>query len=654
VAGVKPQNNRDSSRPKLIAVTVLLGLAWAGLWVRAGYLQLVEGEHLAAMASRQHLAAEFEGGRRGRILDRNGRALAISVESQSVYARPLRVEDAPRTAARLSSILGLPARKIRRLLSSRSNFVWIERQVGDKAAARIKAAGLEGVYLTTEYSRFYPNKHLAGQLIGFVGLDGVGLEGVERSFEDRLKGRKAQFVAQRDASGRKLYLDAQGREMDLDGEDVTLTIDARIQASCEDALERTLRRHGGRAATALVVDAVSGEILAWVNYPFFNPNTYRRSSPSRWRDRAALDAFEPGSTMKPFLYAAAIQEGVISDNKLIDCEGGVYNVNGHPIRDTHPRRWLSARNALRYSSNIGMAKIGLELGAPMFHHYLTDLGFGGRPALSLPGLGQGLLRPASQWNKIDLAAASFGQGVGVTAVQMAQAYLCLANFGVRKSLRVVRDPARVPEKDENGRRIYSEDVVRQVLGIMFEVVEREDGTGHEAYIPGLHIAGKTGTAQKASASGGYGDDHIASFAALVPAEKPELLILAEVDSPVDKFYGGVVAAPAVREMTLSTLAYLGRPAPPPGETILAAGGEPAESWRKKAVAVAPRALSGQDGKTPNLTGVHVRRAVEILAKSGVIPRIKGDGPLVARQKPKPGASLPDAKDVTLWLAQSQD
>ncbi|MGE4557768.1 MAG: penicillin-binding transpeptidase domain-containing protein [Desulfovibrionaceae bacterium] len=654
MAGVKPRNNRDSSRPKLIAVTVLMGLAWATLWVRAGYLQLVEGERLASMASRQHLAAEFEGGKRGRILDRNGRALAISVESQSVYARPLQVEDAARAAAKLSSILDLPARKIRHLLSSRTNFVWIERQVGDKVAARIKDAGLEGVYLTTEYSRFYPNKHLAGQLIGFVGLDGVGLEGVERRFEDRLKGRKAQFVAQRDASGRKLYLDAQGREMNLDGKDVTLTIDARIQASCEDALERTLREHGGRAATALVVDVPSGEILAWVDYPFFNPNTYRRSSPSRWRDRAALDAFEPGSTMKPFLYAAAVQEGVTDDSKLIDCEGGVYKINGQPIRDTHPRRWLSARNALRYSSNIGMAKIGMELGAPIFHRYLTDLGFGRRPALSLPGLGQGLLRPAAKWNQIDLAAASFGQGVGVTAVQMAQAYLCLGNFGVRKPLRVVHDPARVPEEDESGRRIYSEDVVRQVLGVMFEVVEREDGTGHEAYIPGLHIAGKTGTAQKASASGGYGDDHIASFAALIPAEKPELLVLAEVDSPVDKFYGGVVAAPAVREMTLRTLAYLGRPAPSPGDAALAAGGEPAESWRRKAVAAAPNAQSGKDGATPNLTGMQVRRAVEILAKNGIIPLIKGSGPLVARQTPEPGASLPDAKGVTLWLAQGQD
>jgi cell division protein FtsI (penicillin-binding protein 3) len=558
----------------------------------------------------------------------------------------------PDAAARtLSRLLHVPAKEVRSRLARKSNFVWIKRQVGDKAAARIRRAGLDGVYLTTEYSRFYPNKHLAGQLIGFVGVDGSGLEGLERSFDERLTGRKAQFVVQRDASGRKLYLDAQGREVDMDGRDLVLTLDAAIQAACEEALAHTVRKFGGRSGAALVVDADTGGVLAWVNYPFFNPNTFRHSSPSRWRDRAALDVFEPGSTMKPFLYAAAVEEGVVQSDKLIDCEDGVMEVNGHPIRDTHPHRWLSARRALLHSSNIGMAKIGMSLGAPAFHRHLTALGFGRRPELPLPGLGQGLLREPSQWNEIDLAAASFGQGVGVTAVQMAQAFLCLANHGVRKPLRIVQEPARKPEED--GRRVFSKDVSREVLSIMREVVERDDGTGRRARIPGLSMAGKTGTAQKASPEGGYGEKHLASFAALIPAEDPELLVLVVVDEPTKNHYGGVVAAPAAREMTLRTLAHLGRPVADPGCVMAEAEPEDVPRWRCQGAALAPRP-DGSGRGLPDFSGMTVRRAVEILAKKGVIPRIHGDGPLVARQKPEPGAKPASGRGVSLWLAQSGD
>lgn len=646
-AGSPTRPKTDTGKLKLAGVVVFFAVIWVLLWTRAAYVQLFQGPKLEQMASKQNLAAEFELGERGRIYARNGALLATSVETKSVYASPIEVDNAGKTAAALARILGIDPRQIQRDLTSKKGFVWIKRQVGDREAQEIAEAKMPGVHLTSEFRRMYPNRHSAGQVLGFVGVDGKGLEGVESQFEERMAGGQAQFVVQRDASGRRLYLDAQGREMDIRGMDVRLTLDTVVQDAAELALADVVHRFNGRSGIAIVVKVETGEVLALAHYPFFNSNTFSESKPAQRRNRAALDIFEPGSTMKPFVFAAALDAKIIDPNKVIDCEGGKWNLRGKIIRDTHPYRWLSANRVLRYSSNIGTAKIGLALGAQPMYTTLRKLGFGERPGLEIPSESPGMLRQPKDWGEFDTAAISFGQGVGVTGLQVAKAYLTLANFGVTRPLKLVLDPTQ--ETSGAGERVFSEETAKTVLSMMREVVE-EDGTGKAAKIPGVTIAGKTGTAQKAS-GGSYGAGNVASFAALVPGEKPEFVIFVSVDEPSPVTYGGIVCAPAIRDIAIKTLSYYGRL--PEGKGAPAQD-QPEYSMQERAT----RPPTAQAGATvPSLVGLPVRRALEVLGQRGIVPSLKGSGMVVSAQRPAPGEAWPEAEATgkedgfILWLGQ---
>lgn len=629
---------------------VLFALMWTGLLGRAAWLQLFKGADLSRLALRQHLAAELERGERGSIYDRNGNLLATSVEASSVYIRPVKVKDVGGTAIKLSKILGISQSKLRKKLSRKSNFIWIKRQINDRMAAKIKAAELPGVYLTTEYIRLYPNNHLAGQLLGFVGIDGDGLEGLEKEFNDRLAGRKAQFVVQRDASGRRLYLDAMGREMDIRGKDIHLTIDSNLQSATENALANAVRKYNGKWGAAVVVEVASGDVLAMANCPRFNPNIFRTSSPAIWRNRAALDVVEPGSTFKPFLIAAALQYGVVTPEKLFDCENGRWKLNGKYIKDTHSEGWLPVHKVLRYSSNIGSAKIGLELGVQNYHKFITDLGFGSKTGLPIPGDRKGMIRPAAQWNEIDLAAGSFGQGIGVTAMQMAKGFLAIANKGVSKPLRLVQFPH--DEESETPKRVFSPDVAEKVLSMMREVVQ-EDGTGRKARISGTTVAGKTGTAQKAHKQGGYGTEYLASFVALVPGYNPEYIVFMMVDDPKPNHYGGTVAAPAVKKIMTETLAYYGKlPEHRDPTPLIAAGPHPFSEMPRRALRANPAHAEANKKVVPDLTGMPIRRAIEILVQKGFVPRLKGQGMKVTKQLPEAGDKWPEEEnaEMVLWVS----
>jgi len=443
--------------------------------------------------------------------------------------------------------------------------------------------------------------------------------------------------------------------MDINGLDVRLTIDTQIQHAAEQALARSVTEYGARSGIVLVVDVDSGDILAMANDPFFNPNNVERSSASQRRLRALTDIYEPGSTMKPFLFAAALQEGVIKPDTLINCEGGRWKVANKTIRDTHPEKWLPARKVLRYSSNIGSAKIGMDLGAGVYHSYLTKLGFGEKTDIGLPGEASGILMPPNKWTSVDLAAISFGQGIGVTALQLARAFLCLANGGVTKDLHLVSLPDQA--RRNPAEQVFTPETAAMVLSLMKEVVE-EDGTGRSARIPGITIAGKTGTAQKAAKAGrGYGDQYLSSFVALVPADRPELLVLTMIDEPQKANYGSMVAAPVCREVTVRTLAYYGKLS----ETLQTAAVEDVAGEAADAVSLAEavgEAPSRPDtGRVPDIKGMPVRRALEILTKKGIVPVLKGRGMTVKNQKPEAGQPWPDdqrtegADDVfVLWLS----
>lgn len=632
---------KDRSRGKILFAGILFWLVLLGLWARAYHVQIVKGPEYARMANRQYWASETVSGKRGEILDRNGLLLAKTVVTQSVFARPAEIKDPWTAGVRLGQILGAQPRKISAMLDPKKRFVWIDRKISDAQALAIREEMLPGIYLDEESSRQYPQGPMAGQLLGFVNIDGKGIEGLERSFDEHLAPSSGKFRVQRDAAGNRLSVVDGGDRAAFDGENLQLTIDAQVQLAMEEALERSVLKSKSRHGMGLVVDIPTGEILAWSNYPFFNPNAAKKAE-GEWKNRLAVDIFEPGSTMKPIMVAAALQEKICTPSSVYDCEKGKWKVGGRRIKDTHKYEKLSVSEIVRYSSNIGAAKIGLELGAANYEKYLQKIGFARPVGLPLPGESSGLVRPAVQWTQVDLANIAFGQGLGVTMLQLAEAYLCLANEGVRIPLRVVHEPGRRVE----GLRVFDSEVAKAVMGMLEEVVQL-DGTGTRARIDGVRVAGKTGTAQKASDTGGYGSEYVASFIAVFPADAPKYLVCMMVDEPQGGHYGGVIVAPEVRGVGMRLLTAAGMLSEPAAK--FAAG----SAVPGRVIAPVRRRMMdipAGDGM-PDLRGVTMRQALEVLVSKGVVPVVSGKGVLVERQHPLPGAEWPRDKKCELWLTQ---
>lgn len=630
---------------KMALVGSFFALVLFLLWVKAFYIQIVLGDKLAKQAKGQYWLKEITHGERGEILDRSGVLLAKSIVVKSVFARPELIVDKVSTARILAKILGRPVKVLQNKLARKRGFVWIARKIDDLKAFGIKQADLDGIYLSEEKKRFYPQARLAGQLLGFVGMDNQGLEGLELSFNDYLAGEKREFLVQKDARGHPLYAPGQlgahrsGPDViagGLRGRDLQLTLDARIQNQAELALKKAVSRYEAKGGQCLVIDVPTGEILAWAIVPFFNPNVYQTSNPRQWKNRIALDVFEPGSTMKPFLVAAAMEEGLVKPRDIVFCENGSWLLSGHRLDDTHKYGWLTVSKVIRYSSNIGAAKIGLRLGAKNFFSYLKLLGIGQRTGLPLPAESVGTLRNYKRWNQVDLATASFGQGVALTTLQLAQAYLCLANKGLMIPLRLVLRPG--PKRALTKKRIFSQRTARDVLYMLLDVVAL-DGTGTRARIPGVQIGGKTGTAQKADSKGGYGKKYVASFVGIFPALNPRYLIVAVVDEPQKNHYGGVVAVPVVKRVSQQILAMY---------PLL--DGQRA-AFAKKSAQVLDDLKTEQcqlkEKKSLCLRGRSLRQAVELLARLGIAPEMRGNGVWVQRGKifTKDGGG----RGCTLWL-----
>ena len=554
-----PRESRwDWGRIRLLTVGVLFTLLWGALWARAYHLQITMGPEYAALAQRQHTTREQVTGVRGNIMDRNGNVLARSVECSSVAANPARIRDRQQAAIDLAAALNLPVSRVLDQLQENRQFVWLARKVDYHTAESIRALNIPGVFLKTEYERVYPYRHLAGQLIGFVNIDDKGIEGLEKAFESDLAGRSVTRVVERDARGNRLMARGSGVLMDLRGRNLKLTLDAQIQFFAEEALAEHVQRFGARWGGCIVVDVPTGEILAWAQYPFFDPNNINATPQADRRNRLASDMLEQGSTIKSFLIAAALEEGIVEPSTRFNCENGRWRLRNTVLRDTRPHGVLTVEQIMQVSSNIGVAKIGLMLGAERYSGYLSRLGFGQRTGLPLAGEARGILRPPGRWSEIDLAAASFGQSFSATVAQMAQAYLCLAGDGIMRPLRLVMDQDVSAMPAASGERIFSETTMEQVREMLRMVVEEEGGTGRHARIPGLVVGGKTGTAQKADARGGYGDGRMGSFVGMIPIENPRYLIVVLLDEPTETQFGGVIAAPVFRHVALNTMAYHGR------------------------------------------------------------------------------------------------
>ena len=624
---------------KLVFLGLFLGLVV--LWIRAFYIQFIWRQDLLHRSRSQYWKKELAYGKRGEIFSADNMLLAKSIVFKSVFAVPAKIETPKGASLKLARILNTSKNYMLRKLKAKRKFVWIKRKISDKEAEKIASLKIKGIYLTEERGRIYPQQIMAGQLIGFVGLDNKGLEGLEKSFDKVLSGKKEYFLVQRDGRGRTLYAPGQ-LDKGISGEDVVLTIDSRIQSIAEKAIANGVIKNKGKYGVALVVDVPTGNILAWAQYPFFNPNKFRSSSPSIWRNRIALDMFEPGSTMKPFTIASAIEEGVCDLNKIYYCEKGKWRFKDVVIRDTHPHGWLPVSKIIRYSSNIGAAKIGLELGPSRLFHFLKELGFGQPTHLPLPGEAKGLIRDVSNWTEVDLASISFGQGISVTPLQLVRAYLCIANHGLFVPLHLLPGT-----RDSSIKRIISKTTCDKILLALRDVVEK-DGTATMARIPGLQVGGKTGTSQKVE-NGKYSKNrYVASFIGIVPALNPRYLAFALIDEPKRSIYGGIVAAPVVKEIFKELIPLDLFRDKIEQESISVPENKAITVKINNHIPINQRNKKQNFTKIPDFRGKCLREVFAILSRKQLIPIVKGIGPVVVKQYPAPGSSWKHKK-IVLWM-----
>jgi cell division protein FtsI (penicillin-binding protein 3) len=651
-----------SPRTRILVVAGLCGIGILLLVVRAVDLAVLRGPALSRLAAIQHRQRVELVPHRGPIVDAGGEALALTVDVPSVFVRPREFAGQEAHIPALAAALGLSASTVRARLAHPSPFVWLRRQALPRQAEAVEHLALRGVGTVAEGRRFYPHNSLAAHVLGFVGVDSQGLEGIERRLDHVIRGEPYYLRVERDARGREIY--AAGLQTPPpQGSRVELTLDAAIQTVAERELERGVTAARAAGGAVVVLDPGTGAVLALANYPTFNPNQpllgRDGGDARRWRDRvrdrAVTDPYEPGSTFKAILASAAIEEGVTSPGEMFDCERGHYAVGKWTIHDAHPHGWLSFAEVIQYSSNIGAAKVGERLGRDRYFHYLRAFGFGQRTGIELAGETAGILRDVTTWARIDLATQSFGHGISVTPLQMAVAFAAIANGGelMRPFLvrRIVTPSGQVAL--ENGptivRRVVSQRTATVVTELLRRAVEEKGGTGTRARIEGYQVAGKTGTAQKVNPHGrGYSSKRIGSFVGFVPADRPRLVILVMIDEPKGISYGGVVAAPVFRAIGAAGLERLGvMPALPVVET--AAADVPSVGPKPAAV---PRAEDHPDG-TPSLIGLSLREALTRAHATGWDVRVTGSG-YVVEQAPAPGAPLANDRRLALRLVPERD
>ncbi|MGH3135032.1 MAG: peptidoglycan D,D-transpeptidase FtsI family protein [Gaiellaceae bacterium] len=522
---------------------------------RAVWLQAVKGPELAAMALRQHRETVVVPAARGTIFDRNGEPLAIGEQATTVYANPRQVDSARDLTLAVGKALGLePAVVYPQLADRTRGFVYVARKADPLKAEALEELGFAGLGFYPEELRTYPQGPVAAQVLGFAGLDNKGLEGLERSLEEVLAGRPGSQTIVKDPFGRAL--DVVSTKPETPGKNVRLTIDHQIQANAETVLQETVRRWGAHAASAIVMDPHTGSVLAMAVAPRFNANRFPTTRPDRRRNRAVTDTYEPGSTFKLVTVAAALQEGVVGPSTSFRL-APTMKVSDRVIREAHTRgtQRLTVRQIVEYSSNIGTITIAQRLGEGRLSSWIDRFGFGARTGIDFPGESPGFALTLDQWSGSTIGTVPIGHGIAVTPIQMARAYAVIANGGVLVRPHLIERVDGQPVARTKKRRVVSRAVSEQILSMLRGVVL--EGTGTEAAIPGYTVAGKTGTAAKIDSSGRYSTSrYVASFVGLVPATKPRLVVMVMVDEPRGNIYGGVVAAPAFREIARYNLQHL--------------------------------------------------------------------------------------------------
>ncbi len=645
-------------RVRLCLVASVMGLLLIAIGYKAFAVQIRDGARMSAFARAQHAHQAELPAPRGTLLDVNGTELAISVDVDSVWADPSETVDPAGTARRLAPLLGVDAKVLLAKLSSPRRFVWLRRRISPATAQKVRALAAAGIALMAEPRRYYPGKSLAGPVLGFAGLDGRGLDGLELRLDEYLVGKPGVVDATRDARGDLLVSDPLLPAQP--GAAITLTIDRFIQFTAERALASAIETHSARAGIAVVLDARTAAIRALASWPTFDPND--PATRGEARNRAVTDVFEPGSTMKLFTIAAALEAGAVAADDTFEVDGGQLRIGRKVIRDTHfEHAHLTVGEVLKFSSNVGAVKIVRRLGRAGMAAALRRMGFAARTGVELPGERAGQLRDPALWKELDLATIAFGYGMTATPIQLAAGLAAVAGDGIWRAPHLVERithadgrlglPPRAPN-----RVAVSPATARTVRGMLAMVME-PGGTGEKLRAAGYTLAGKTGTSHKVDpATRRYAPDlYLASFAGLAPADDPRLVIVVMIDEPRGKkYFGGQVAGPAFAEIASESLRYLGvrgKPvvaepaplAPEPDSASAAAPAPPTPPLEAEAEAdtpdeAVPVGTRGTIVELPDFTGLTIGAALDLARIRGVRIEIEGSGRAV-RQFPRPGRVL---------------
>ncbi len=539
-------------------------LLWfIALIVRALYLQGLNNDFLRQKGESRYSRVVEMSATRGMIVDRNNEPLAISTPVESVAASPADIDITPQQMARLAKLLDMNADEIKnKLADTKREFTYLRRQLPPEQAAKVVELGIPGVFLQREYRRYYPAGDVMAHLIGFTGVDDNGQEALELAFEDVLGGKPGSRRVIKDRLGR-IVEDVESIRLPQQGQTIRLSIDTKIQYLAFRELKAAVAAHRAKAGGIVVLDVVSGEVLAMANMPTYNPNNRDNLDPKRMRNRAVTDLFEPGSTLKPFTAAAALEAGSVRPDSVIQTAPGQMTIGGRVIHDAHPQGALTVAQVIQKSSNVGAAKMALALPAETLWTLFSRVGFGVPPQSGFPGEVSGKLRAYSTWRPIEQATMSYGHGISVSLLQLARAYTIFTANGELKPVTLLKR-----DTPAAGLPVISPETA-QAVSRMLEMAVQTGGTAPRAQIPGYRVAGKTGTANKIEGKGYAASKYIASFVGFAPMSNPRLVVAVMIDEPsAGQYYGGAVAAPVFSQVMAGALRLLGVPPDAPVDNVV--------------------------------------------------------------------------------------
>jgi cell division protein FtsI (penicillin-binding protein 3) len=623
---------KDLTKPtsKILIIGTLILILFAVVSVKALNLQVLSRERAVNLAKKQHQKSYTLLPKRGMIYDINKKELAINIDTQSIYVNAKDIKDPEVFSKKLSEYLNLPQKAILDKINTRKSFVWIKRLVEPNIIAKIKSDNFPDLGFIEEPKRVYPNGTLVGQVLGFTNIDSKGIEGIEFKYDELLTGKPGRINVKKDARGRKIMSTPYFLEPSISGYDLVLTIDSQIQHIVQKELKEGVEKAKADRGMALLMNSETGAILALASYPFFDPNSYKDFNSETRRNLPIWFSFEPGSTMKVFILASAMEEDKVNPDTKFDCENGRRKVGPAIIRDVHPYGVLTVAQILEKSSNICASKIGETLGRDKLYDRLSSFGFGRQTGIDLSGESSGMMTKSNRWGPVELATISFGQGIAVTSIQIATALSAIANGGYLVKPYIVEQlispdgKVVTKNKPEVLGKVISYDTAENITQMMEKVVE--SGTGKKAAISGYKVAGKTGTAQVPNpATGGYyGNRYMSSFIGFGPTDDPKVTLVVIVENPKNGSYGGTVAAPIFKGIVEKVLFYLGVP---------------------------PRTEFVGTKVMPDLQGKSVREILIWSETEGVEVRIKGTG-YAASQEPKAGETIKEGTVCRVDFKQS--